>query len=476
MKNTAKIAAALLVSALVAAPSFAQRGSADFSNFVAIGDSYGAGYANNSLNEVHQPFSWPAIIARQVGLTLCPPTATAANHCFAQPLVSYPGIGPEMVITSLSGPTIVNLPGQGQPIMTGFARPYNNLSIPGATVKDVITLTGAEANPTRGAEQLARFILRGLGTEVDQAIAQHPTFIGVWIGGNDFLGAATSGTPALLTSTADFRASYTAMLDRLIAGAPNAGMVVGTMPQTVNVAFLTTVPAVLVNPATRLPILGPNGLPIPLIGDLGGGVIGALPTGSLVTLAAQTKLQSGFGIPPTLATTAPFSSLPNVGRPLADTDFLTPTEITAITTRVGEFNSIITELAAARRIPVADIKGLFDRLASGQLYVGPFNILPSYILGGFFSLDGVHPTDLGYILFANEFIKAINNGYDTQIPVASISQLFVNNGAFFPDTAALRGASVNEVSFSEESLNSVRNWWSAPKANATPRRFRSASH
>lgn len=475
MKNTAKIAAALLVSALVAAPGFAQRGSADFSNFVAIGDSYGAGYANNSLNEAHQPFSWPAIIARQVGLTLCGPTASATDHCFAQPLVSYPGIGPEMVITSLAGPTIVNLPGQGQPIMSGFGRPYNNLSIPGATVTDVITLRGNETNPTRGAEQLARFILRGLGTEVQQAVAQKPTFIGVWIGGNDFLGAATAGTPALLTSVDQFRTSYNAMLDQLIAGAPNAGMVVGTMPQTVNVAYLTTVPAVLVNPANRQPILGPNGQPIPLIADLGNGVIGPLPAGSYVTLPAQTKLQSGFGIPPTLATTAPFSSLPNAGKPLADTDVLTPTEVTAILNRVGEFNAIITQAAASRNIPVADIKGLFDRLSSGQLYVGPFNILPSYILGGFFSLDGIHPTDLGYILFANEFIKAINHGYDTLIPVASISQLFVNNGAFFPDTAALRGASVSEVSFSTESMRSVRNWWSVPAAT-TSRRFRAAGH
>ena len=40
-------------------------------------------------------------------------------------------------------------------------------------------------------------------------------------------------------------------------------------------------------------------------------------------------------------------------------------------------------------------------------------------------------TDLGYILFANEYIKAINCQYDTEIPLAEITQVFANNGCFF---------------------------------------------
>ena len=92
MKRHLHSAAALLLAAVVAVPVFAARGSADFSNFVALGDSYGAGFESNSLNERHQVWSWPAIIARQAGLTLCPASATAADNCFAQPLVSYPGL------------------------------------------------------------------------------------------------------------------------------------------------------------------------------------------------------------------------------------------------------------------------------------------------------------------------------------------------------------------------------------------------
>ena len=62
MKRVIRIAAALTLAALAAVPMFAARGSADFTRFVAIGDSYGAGVESGSLNLNHQPFSWPAII------------------------------------------------------------------------------------------------------------------------------------------------------------------------------------------------------------------------------------------------------------------------------------------------------------------------------------------------------------------------------------------------------------------------------
>ena len=84
MKNL-RFAAAVLIAVLVALPMFAARGSADFTRFVALGDSYGAGVESGSLNERHQPWSWPAVIARQVGLNLCPANAVATDPCFSQP-------------------------------------------------------------------------------------------------------------------------------------------------------------------------------------------------------------------------------------------------------------------------------------------------------------------------------------------------------------------------------------------------------
>lgn len=478
MKNI-KFAAAVLIAVLIAVPMFAARGSADFSKFVALGDSYGAGVENNSLHERHQAWSWPAIIAKQVGLNLCPPNAAITDPCFAQPLVSYPGIGPEMVLTSLA-PTISNAPGLGSPIMATFGRPYNNLSIPGATVGALLSITGGE--PQQAGEPtpvtFGRFILRNLGgTAVDQAVVQRPTFIAIWIGGNDFLGSVLSGTDQGMTSTADFKTRYEGMLDSLISRAPNAGMVVGTLPQSPLAApLVATIPPFVVNPTTRQPVLV-NGQPIYYIYDTGNGVPGQLTAGSAVLLTAQTLLQSGYGFPPV----PPFNALPNAGKPLPANAVLTAAELATVVTRIADYNKIITDAAAARNIPVADIKGLFDRVyvnpatGVGGVQLGPIKVTSAYITGGFFSLDGFHATDLGYLLFANEYIKAINAGYDTEIPLASISQLFANNGAFFPETAT--GQVVINADYFEltsEAAQQILNLW-AHKASPTVKR-RSGGH
>jgi lysophospholipase L1-like esterase len=429
MTRIKPFAVVLLFAVMLPLPSFAARGKADFTRFVAIGDSYGAGFESGSLNQNHQSFSWPAVIARQVGLPICAATASATDVCFAEPLVSFPGIPNEIQLVDVVRypPTLALAPGQGQPLMNTFGRPFNNLSVPGATVNDVITIKGNENPPQGTAQGYARFILRGLGTEVQQALAQNPTFIAVWIGGNDALGAVLAGTPAVLTPLDAFRTSYNAMLDQLTAGAPNAGMVVGTLPTSIaNVAFLSTVPTVLIDPSTRQPVLI-NGQTVPLIADLGAGNIGPLPTGSFILLSSAAKLQTGFGLPPFLKAFPPFNALPDVGKPLLDTDVLTPTEAQAIVQRVNDYNAVITAAAQARDIPVADIKGLFDRIATGTYFAGPINLTGSFITGGFFSMDGFHLTDMGYTLFGDEYIKAINAGYGTRIPLAGLWQFLQNN-------------------------------------------------
>jgi hypothetical protein len=453
-----KFAAAVLIAVLVAVPMFGARGSADFSRLVTLGDSYGAGFESGSLNERHQVWSWPSILARQVGYTLCPATATAADPCFAQPLVSFPGIGPELILTSLS-PTIVPASASnGTPLMTTFGRPYNNLAVPGATLAALLALKGTEP-ATNTPTTFAQFILRGLGTQTEQAKLLNPSFIAMWIGGNDALGSVLAGTDQGLTTAADFSTRYNAILDGLIAAAPNAGMVVGNIPNNVfSLPVVATLPPFIVNPTTRQPVLGPDGKPIFYIADLGGGNIGQLTSGSFVLLTAQTRLQTGFGFP----NVPPFNALPNAGKPLPASDVLTAAEVATIVARVAEFNATIASAAAARNIPVADIKGLFDSVTvnpltgAGGRTIGPVKITNAYVTGGFFSLDGFHLTDLGYLLFANEYIKAINAGYDTEIPLASITQLYANNGAFFPDTNA-SGAVLSEAA--AQQINSM---WAAP--------------
>jgi hypothetical protein len=464
MKRHLNIAAALVVAVLIALPGFAAaRGSANFSNFVALGDSYGAGFESGSLSQRHQVWSWPAVIARQVGLTLCEPGAAANAGCFAQPLVSAPGLPSELLLNSLvPAPVIVAGPGSGSPLMLNFARPYNNLSIPGATVGALLTLTGAEPQtpnePT--AVTFGRFILRGLGTPVAQATAQHPTFIALWIGGNDYLNVIFSGNPATMTNAHDFAERYNALLDALIAGNPNAGMVVGNLPDSIP-PYLRLVPPVVINPATGQPIPGPNGQPIPYIVN---GPNGPAPVAltTLIPFGTRAKLAQGYGLPPALASQPPFNALPFAGVPLSPDDVLTAEEIAAVVARVAEYNAIINAAAASRNIPVADIRGLFQRVTAG-MQLGPITISAAPVTGGFYNLDFFHLTDLGYLLFANEMIRAINHGYETEIPVASITQLFANNGAFFGDGAPSGADNMiftgSNQGITDQALKSITTLW-----------------
>ena len=435
IRSFARIAATMSIVAALAVPSFAARGSADFTRFVALGDSYGAGFEAGSLNQTHQPFGWPAIIARQVGLQICPTTAAATDNCFAIPLISNPGLpGGELVF---NGSTLVTVPGSGAPLMAGFGRPYNNLSVPGYTVGAALALTGAE--PTSG---LGQAILRGLGTEVNQAIALHPTFIALWLGGNDFLGAVSTGNPNNLTPLATFTTQYNALLDALIAGAPNAGMVVGNLPVSFVTPPLTArLPAVVFDSSFRPVLAGPGGTPIPLFYLPAGSTTPTLvPTGSIFLLSSLSRYQQGFGIPPNLKAVPPFSLLPHTGEPLTDAEIITPAEQAVFLQRINDYNAVIAAAASSRNIPVADIKGLFDRMAQPQIF-GGVTLTNTWISGGLFSNDGVHLSDIGYTLFANEYIKAINSGYNTEIPLASVSAAFQNNGALF-GTGSLTGYAI----------------------------------
>ncbi len=482
-RSFARIAAALLLVTLAAVPMFAAHGTADFSHIVALGDSYTAGFSNGSLNERHQVFSFAAILAEQTGNKLCQPNNTAADNCFAQPLVTWPGIPSELILTSPSLTGVVNAPGLGAPAMTGFGRPYNNLAVPGAMLYDIANTTGAEKTPVTFEQgtPFPAFILRGLGSAVDQAIAQKPTFLLSWIGGDDFFLAATSGSAvdcgtkppyvSCLSTPDAFETQFAAILDKFIAGAPNAGIVVGDFPPAVftQLPYTSLIPAIVLDSSLK-PVLN-NGAPIPLFGIVNGAPA-ALPLGSVVLLPSAPKLFTGLGIPPQLAALPPFNTLPNAGKPLADSDVITPAEQAAIAARITAYNASIKKVAAARNIPVADISGLFDRIKAGKVNVAGVPLSTAYITGGIVGLDANHLTDLGYTLMANEFIKAINAGYGTHIPLAPTSRFLQNND---PGTSAALGLSLTTLpTFSPEALKTMSffTWTPAP----APSRFRSISH
>lgn len=409
-KHISRILSTALLIAALALPAFAQRGSADFTRYVAIGDSLTAGFSNSSLVLTHQQWSYPAVIARQAGVA-----------GFQQPLVSQPGIPAELQLLSISPLVIGPKSSQtGQPINLTLPRPYDNLAIPGARVGDLLTRTGGA-----GDGPMYQIVLRGIAPAVAQAAALHPTFVSIWIGNNDVLGAVTSGiaNDITLTPIETFSTQYTTLLDTLVGAAPGAGMVTATVPPVTEIPFANVLPPVLLDPQTRQPVLGPDGNPIFLIAEFGDGTFGQLPPGSKLTLAAQPLLSTGYGIPAVLA---PMIPLPNVGKPLPSTAVLDPAELAAIESHRQAVNHVIATESAARNIPVLDVDAIFTEYAAGVGIAG-IELSLDYLTGGIISFDGIHPTDIGNMLVANEFLDLINESWNARIPYASIAAFFANN-------------------------------------------------
>jgi lysophospholipase L1-like esterase len=367
---------ALVLAAFSAAPALAQT---NFTTYVAIGDSLAAGFESNSLVETHQNQSVPALIARQAGVFAS----------FQQPLISEPGIPPELTVVSLVPVPVVapKSATSGSPKNLTLARPYNNLAVPGATSVDALTRVTDQGG-------LHDLILRGLGTQVQQAVALHPTAITLWIGNNDVLGAATRGRAidgVTLTPTDTFRAVY----GQIVASLKTTGafIVAVNLPDVTTIPFVTTIKPYVTNPTTGVPVLV-AGNRVPLLGPAG-----PLPSTAFVTLAASTLLAQGIGIP---------AALGGTGAPLPDEVVLDPTEVAIIRDHVDADNQAIRDICGAANIPILDVHAILGELATSGRTIGGITLTSAYLSGGVFSYDGVHPNDIGYAIVANELVAVIN--------------------------------------------------------------------
>lgn len=374
MRNRLQPALAVLLLA-AALPARAQ---INLATYVAVGDSLTAGFESGSLVVTHQTTSFPALLARQAGIP---------SSSFQQPTVSEPGVPAELtLVTLLPSPLIAPKSAtSGSPTNSSLSRPYNNLGIPGAT-------STACLNTTSGG--YFDLILRGQGTQIQQALNLRPTFVTLWIGPSDVLGAVINGQAidgVTLTPVAAFAQNYQQIVNSLRT--TTAVIVAANIPDVTLIPFATTIPRVVVNSA-GIPVLV-NGAPVPLIGPNG-----PLPPGTLVTLNAQPLIAQGVGIP---------TSLGGQGTPLPDQVILDPGEIATIREHIRINNLAISQICQAAGIPVLDAHAIYDEFAVGGRVIGGIKFDNAILTGGIFSYDGIHPTDLGYAIIANDWINLLNS-------------------------------------------------------------------
>jgi len=429
-------AAAIL--ALAAAPL-----SAQFTHYVALGDSLTAGVEGGCLVQRNQLASFPAVLANALNQT-----------DFQQPLVQELGLTNPLVgapclgaVLSGSSITVGPISQMGGPLNALLARPYDNLGIPGANVGDLVTLTHGNPNGGSTAVRFSALVLRNVpGSPFDgmnavtEANLLGPDLITLWAGSNDILSAATAGLflPGVTATPPDvFEANYALVLENIAV--PGRTIVAGNVPDVTAIPFTTTVPARLTIPGGSTPVLGPGNAAYPcepVAPDHGCPV----PDGTLVTLPASALLAQGIGVPVALGGT---------GQPLPDGQFILPAtvvpgvllypdEVAGIEEFIADYNAIIASQIAGVGGAVVDINAIFDDISAHGFHLGGINLSTSFLSGGIFSADGVHPSSIGYTIIANAFIQTMNFELGLEIPTPDFSHvLFTPNVP--PSGAGVRG-------------------------------------
>lgn len=434
-------------------------GSAVFTKYIALGDSFAAGYSDNALFKKGQEGSYTNIMAQQF--------VAAGGGAFATPFMNdnLGGLllgGNVVAGTRLyfNGQAPVNVAGKPTTEVTAhLTGTFGNLGVPGAKSFHLIAPGyGNVAGVATGASNpyFARFASSPTTTILADAVAQSPTFFSLFIGGNDVLAYATSGgigkdqtgnlNPATyssndITDPTVFKNIYTGLITALTAN--GAKGVVANLPYITTLPYFTTVPynpapltaalATQLNTgyavyngglkqmvankllsqdeATRRTInfVAGNNAVVVVDSYLTNLSVYGLPSyrqatkEDLVILSARTFIGTTVG--------GDATKVNGLSVPLADNWVLTKDEIAEVKKATDAYNVTIQSIATEKGLAFVDTKAVMAQLSSGGYRFGNFTMSATYVTGGAFSLDGVHPSARGYGLIANIFIDAINAKY-----------------------------------------------------------------
>jgi len=111
---------------------------------------------------------------------------------------------------------------------------------------------------------------------------------------------------------------------------------------------------------------------------------------------------------------------------------ITASQVATLRGSVDLYNAAIAVEAVLHHAVLVDIHSLVDRIARNGYPVNNETLTTAFG-GGLFSYDGVHPTNTGYAIIANQFIQTMDASLNAGIPQVSISQV-AKNDPFFPTT------------------------------------------
>ena len=447
----------------------ATSGAADFSNYVALGASFSAGFSDGSVFLAAQSQSFPSIISQKM--------ASMGGGNFAQPLVNDNAVGLLLFGQQISNPRLY-FDGAGlalvqeapttevSDVLTG---PFNNMGVPGAKSFHLLSPGyGNLANVPLGLANpyFVRMASSPSTTILEDAASQGASFFTISeIGGNDVLGYATSGGsgtvqtgnpdpstygPSDITDPTLFAGVFTNIVQAMTANGAKGAVV--TVPSIVNLPYFTTVPynAVPLDQATA-DLLNAGyaayngGLQAAFAALTGTGLFTEeelnkrtinFTAGSNAVVIIDEDLTDLGAINPAFAgipqyrqataddflvlTSSSFigttvggnpTLINGLSVPLADNWVLTPEEQSNIQTATDAYNAAITSIGNANGLAVVDLDGLRSEAATSGTQFDDFTMTTTLVFGGMVSLDGIHLTTRGYALMAKKILEGIDATY-----------------------------------------------------------------
>ena len=411
------------------------KGEADFSKYIAIGNSLTAGTGDAVLYKSGQMVAYPNLIAQQLKFV--------GGGDFKQPIVESefglifltPTSPLDVFLRSAARLTIRAFNSDGSPkieYMSSDVTKYdiwsrkvdsdvNNFGVPGITLKDLFSPSLGDITKVLSASvnlYYVRFAKTPSTPIIDAVVDAKPTFFSLWIGSNDVLGYAVEGGKGKLTPAADFQVDFKLLIDKLLL--TKAKGIVATVPnilatphfqyltKKVLAKKLTKVEADDLNSAYKLSAAG-LGITSSISFKEGTGnflvvqdaLLGFrhIKPGELILLSASDAIKAGAG----------YKS------PLMSKLFLDLADVEKINKLIIAYNITIKELVKNSDFALLDTSEMFKRFNKGVNFSG-ISFSADFITGNIFSLDGLHFSGIGNALVANFFIESINAKYNSTIP------------------------------------------------------------
>lgn len=418
-------------------------GDIDATRYVAIGGSATAGFMDDALYAEGQENSLGAILAKQFDLI--------GGESFHQPLMPNTSVGCNELnlsayglefktdcagVTSLS-PVRKAIQGDISNFQTNIYSSgtlFANFGIPALKITQM-DVPGI-GNPANGAGNYNPYFARMTSNQTTATVkgdivAKNPTFFTLFNDMDEVLEFAKSGategslTPVNGPSGVGFEGSLNDLLSGITVGGARGA--IATIPDITDFPFFSTIPYDGLNldadkAQTLNDIYNPIGIYFQVgknafvIEDPSAGAFGVrqMVAGELILLSVPLdsvkcyKMGSVF--------------------PFRDEFVLKQNEISEIRTAVDGYNQKIVSLANTYDLALVDAFSFFKNVKTGIVYNG-ISLTAKFVSGGTFSLDGITLNPRGNALLANEFIKAINVKYKSNVPTVDATKF---RGVIFP--------------------------------------------